>query len=203
MIATHQPLPPFQVASVSPSDHDERHRRATSRSALDARRTSPAAFASSLLARAHMAMHAVHRAAAAIGLYSSPSLGEDGSADVLDCWRGMRDLRVTSTFLSEGGSEVAPMSTTSDVGIALKYALRDVGGSGDSERRSNASLLFRVRTRSFMQRGANLSFLSTFPTEAEYLYPPMTYVRPTGPTHEVAFDEVRFTVVDVEPIFPS
>ena len=98
---------------------------------------------------------------------------------------------------------VAPMSTTSDLSVALKYALSDVGGSGNAQRRTNASLLFRVRTRSFMQRGANLSFLSTFPTEAEYLYPPMTFVRPTGPTHDVIFDDVLFTVVDVEPHFPS
>ncbi|MDC0525724.1 hypothetical protein OAO87_01900 [bacterium] len=30
-------------------------------------------------------------------------------------------------------------------------------------------LWWQVRTKSWMQRGANLSFLSTFPTEAEYL----------------------------------
>ena len=113
----------------------------------------------------------------------------------------MRDLKTSSRFLREGGSELAPMSTTSQVSVAVKYALSDMDGA--ARRVSDASLLFRVKSRSFMQRGANLSFLSTFPTESEYLYPPMTFVRPTGDTYEASFDGVRFTVVDVEPHFPT
>ena len=68
------------------------------------------------------------------------------------------------------------------LGSRSRYALSDVGGSngGQAGRRSDSSLLFRIRTRNFMQHGANLSFLSTFPTEAEYLYPPMTFASRRG-----------------------
>ena len=125
----------------------------------------------------------------------------------------MRDLRVNERFLSQGGSELAPMSATSDLSVAVQYARSDVGGSqggtdgdsfnGSSFRRSNASLLFRIQAHSFMEHGANLAFLSIFPQEAEYCYPPMTYLRPTGRLHTVVFDSVRYTVVDVQPHFPS
>ena len=39
--------------------------------------------------------------------------------------------------------------------------------------------------------------------QAEYCYPPMTFLRPTGGVYTVAFDDVLYTVVDVEPHFPS
>lgn len=65
------------------------------------------------------------------------------------------------------------MSTTSNLEVALSYSL------------SASSLLFKVRTESFMQRGANLQYLSAFPGEAEFLYPPLTFCRPTGRKAEV------------------
>ena len=36
------------------------------------------------------------------------------------------------------------------------------------------SLLLKLRTDSFMGRGASVGFLSCFPTEAEVLFPPLT-----------------------------
>jgi hypothetical protein len=83
-----------------------------------------------------------------------------------------------------------PMSTTTDLGVALAYSL------------SASSLLFKVHTKSFLQRGADLTFLSAFPAEAEILFPPLTFLRPTGKTLTVEFPGagIKFTVVEVEPI---
>jgi hypothetical protein len=79
-------------------------------------------------------------------------------ADVVDLFRGMRDLKLSAGFLEEGGVEIAPMSTTTDLNVAVDYAVR---GS------KAASLILKLRTPSFMQRGADISFLSAFPSEKE------------------------------------
>ena len=50
-----------------------------------------------------------------------------------------------------------------------------------------------------MQYGAELQWLSAFPHEAEVLYPPLTYLQPTGRTQIVELRGYRFTVVEVEP----
>ena len=63
------------------------------------------------------------------------------------------------------------------------------------------SLLFKLRTDSFMQRGASIQFLSAFPAEEEYLYPPLTYLKPTGKTMSVPYKGHVFTVVEVVPQF--
>ena len=54
-----------------------------------------------------------------------------------------------------------------------------------------------------MNLGCDLSELSCFPHEKEYLYPPLTYLQPTGGTHTLKRGETTYTVVDVEPAFPS
>ena len=54
------------------------------------------------------------------------------------------------------------MSTTSDIHTAVSYSV------------SAHSVLVRLRTRSSMERGADLSYLSAYPGEKEYLYPPLT-----------------------------
>ena len=70
------------------------------------------------------------------------------------------------------------------------------------------SLLFKIRTPSFMQRGADISFLSAFPAEREFLYPPLTFLKPTGRKETVNItphtwggggSTVRYTVIEVEP----
>ena len=103
-------------------------------------------------------------------------------------WRGMRDVAVTDEFVMNGGTEVAPMSTTSDINVALEYS------------RSDSSLLFKIVTTSFMQRGADLSWLSAFPGEAELLYPPLTYLEPTGNRQLIGIPgrEETMTIVEVK-----
>ena len=81
------------------------------------------------------------------------------------------------------------MSTTSKLEVAVQYST------------AANSLLFKLRTNSFMQRGASIQFLSAFPGEEEVLYPPLTYLKPTGKTLSVPFMGRLFRVVEVAPQF--
>ena len=87
-------------------------------------------------------------------------------------YRGMKDLQLSEAFLESGGTEYGLMSSTTDVKIAVGYAVRK-GESG-------TSLLLKIVTRNNLQRGADLSFLSMFPGESETLFPPLTFLQPTG-----------------------
>ena len=77
-----------------------------------------------------------------------------------DLWRGMGDLEVTSEFMKLGGTEKAPMSTTTDPRVAIQY----------SKGKTHHSLLFKLHTSSFMERGASIQKFSAFPGEAEILF---------------------------------
>ena len=48
------------------------------------------------------------------------------------------------------------------------------------------------------ERGADISFLSAFPGEREYLFPPLTYLQPTGKT-AMTLNGVAYVVLQVEP----
>eukprot|EP00908_Phaeocystis_cordata_P009452 Transcript_20232.p1 GENE.Transcript_20232~~Transcript_20232.p1 ORF type:complete len:815 (+),score=48.90 Transcript_20232:128-2572(+) len=130
-----------------------------------------------------------------------------------DFWRGMRDLNVGGSerdedgvpdgFLAQGGTEQAPMSTSENFAVALRYS------AGAMTR-----LIMKITTKGFMDRGANLRYLSAFPAESEFLYPPLTFLQPTSlqETVEVPIPSigkggtsmvVTFTVIEVEPRFGS
>ena len=49
-------------------------------------------------------------------------------------------------------------------------------------------------------RGADLTFLSGFPDERESLFPPLSYLEPTGWKGTVHLGDATFTVVKVEPV---
>uniref|UniRef100_A0A7S0XZ01 Mono(ADP-ribosyl)transferase n=2 Tax=Hemiselmis andersenii TaxID=464988 RepID=A0A7S0XZ01_HEMAN len=107
----------------------------------------------------------------------------------------MRSVRASDVFGKEGGTEMGFMSTTEDLEVAVKYAIR------------GTALLFKmtIGPNDFMVLGANVQWLSAFPAEREYLYPPLTYLSPTGKKEvvKVASGEggrmTSFTVIGVEP----
>jgi len=110
----------------------------------------------------------------------------------LDLWRGFKNVQPGSSFFIVGGTEQALCSTTSSFDVAVQYAS------------STSPLLFKVLTSSFMERGADVSFLSCFPEEHEILFPPQTYFRPTGRQETVTVaNGPLFTVVEVVPHFPT
>ncbi|KAL3930332.1 MAG: hypothetical protein SGPRY_001582 [Prymnesium sp.] len=111
---------------------------------------------------------------------------------VVNLWRGIKNLKVAEEFMMEqrGGTEVAPMSTTSNFRVAAQYGL------------SENTLIFKIKVSNFMQYGAELQWLSAFPGDAEVCYPPLTYLQPTGRTQVVTIGSKRFTVCEVVPHIP-
>ena len=105
---------------------------------------------------------------------------------------GVAFHRVIPDFMVQGGTELAPMSTTEALGIALKYSAR-----------GNRAVLLRIISKNFMDRGSELTWLSAFPYEKEFLYPPTTYLRPLK-SHPDFFTvgNCEFTIVDVECQLP-
>ena len=87
----------------------------------------------------------------------------------MDLFRGMGNRQIFKDFMSEGGTEFAPMSTTAQLWVALKYS-----------RGGEVATLLWLRTKNFMDRGVDISWLSAFPHEKEYLYAPLTFLKPIG-----------------------
>ena len=93
----------------------------------------------------------------------------------MSLWRGMRNREIADDFVRQGGTELAFMSTTSDLNVAVRYCI------------SPQSLIFKIVSTNFMTMGADVQWLSAFPGEAEILYPPLTYLKPTGRTQVVPY----------------
>ena len=112
-------------------------------------------------------------------------------------WRGMRNMKLSDAdefSRNGGGAEKAPMSTTHDLAVAIRYST------------SKSSILLRLATEGFRERGADLRWISAFPGESEVLYPPLTYLRKTY-EQEIRVpipdenDEYVFRVIFVKPSF--
>jgi hypothetical protein len=76
-------------------------------------------------------------------------------------WRGMVDMKVNKDFLSQGGTEMTVMSTSSDKEVALTYTCSEAPTPG---------LVFKYKT-SGLSRGVSIQFLSLYPKEVEFIYP--------------------------------
>jgi hypothetical protein len=74
---------------------------------------------------------------------------------VVILWRGLKNMNLEhdSDFLLAGGVEMSPMSTSYLLKTALVYS------------HSSHSIIFKIVTRSFMERGADLEWISCFPEE--------------------------------------
>ena len=101
----------------------------------------------------------------------------------VELWRGMADLTLDQDeFMRKGGTELAPMSTSKSKSVAFKYAA------------SKCPLVFKYKTRS-LQKGCAIRYLSLYPKEEEYLYPPLTFIQP-----ERIYDEQGYKVAEVTPM---
>lgn len=99
-------------------------------------------------------------------------------------YRGMADMEVDigGRFLVEGGTELALMSTSRERSVALNYAA------------SRSPLVFKYKTLG-LTRGCSIQFLSLYPKEDEYLYPPLTFISAEGEPYE----EEGITFLNVVP----
>jgi hypothetical protein len=115
----------------------------------------------------------------------APENNEHGKNVSKTLWRGLKDMAMEPDFKTKGGTELGCMSTTSDIKIAKMYAT------------SENPLLLKISTANFMVRGVDISFLSVYPQEQEFLYPPLTYLEYKGESLDA--DGVR--IVEVTPTF--
>jgi hypothetical protein len=111
----------------------------------------------------------------------------ENAAKSIDLWRGLKDVTPADDFMATGGTELAPMSTTTSLAVAVQCSL------------SPSSLILKLKTDSFMDRGADLGWVSAFPDEAEVLFPPLTFLQPTGRSMSVESHGMRFLIVEVAP----
>ena len=63
----------------------------------------------------------------------------------VELYRGMKDVTAPASFMEQGGTELAPMSTTSDLSVAMRYSA------------SVKAVLLRLITESFYERGPDIS----------------------------------------------
>jgi serine/threonine protein kinase len=125
------------------------------------------------------------------GLKKLRALGSDdvSSKQTVVLWRGMSYMQLPPKFKDEGGTELAPMSTTTDVSVAISYAVN---------KDTRSALLFRFVTRNNLERGADVQWLSMFPGESETLFPPLTFLQRTRTEpQEVVHNGVNVTVVEL------
>ena len=85
---------------------------------------------------------------------------------------GFTDTQVPREFKEAGGTEKAPMSTTTHFNVACGYAVR--------KGKTNQALIMKITTSNNLQRGADLAFLSSFPEEKDPLFPPLTFLQLIG-----------------------
>ena len=130
------------------------------------------------------------------GLKKMRALDAKGAAAVAEVilWRGFTDMEVSQAFKEGGGSEFAPMSTTTEAAVAVGYAIR--------KGVENGALLMRLKTSNNLQRGAELTWLSVFPGEKEVLYPSLTFIQATGREQEIELDRVKLTVIEATTTLP-
>jgi len=125
------------------------------------------------------------------GLKKLRALGSNAMASkqTVVLWRGMSSMKLSDEFSSEGGTELAPMSTTTDVSVAISYAVK---------KETRSALLFRFVTRNNLERGADVQWLSMFPGESEILFPPLTFLQRTRSVpHVIECNGVVVTVVEL------
>jgi serine/threonine protein kinase len=125
------------------------------------------------------------------GLKKLRALGaEDASSkQTVVLWRGMSYMQLPQQFNAEGGTELAPMSTTTDVSVAISYAVK---------KDTRSALLFRFVTRNNLERGADVQWLSIFPGESETLFPPLTFLQRTRTEpQDVVHNGVKVTIVEL------
>ena len=138
------------------------------------------------------------RALNAPDVVESEAATEKGPARL---WRGMQNVRVCrNQLMHEGATELAPLSFTTNIGVAAGFA------------QSRTALLLLVNPNGpYLQQGVSLRFLSLIPQEDEIVYPPCTYLRPTGRTALIELgdasvtgvDGLRLEVVEMETVFGS
>ena len=101
----------------------------------------------------------------------------------------MRNLQATERSMAEGGTELACMSTSTSKEIVGWFA------------KSEHPLVFKIVSSNYLSDGADIAWISMYPTEAEILYPPLTYLQVKPGTGKTPIKGTAGYVIEVEPVF--
>ena len=123
----------------------------------------------------------------------------DAASKEVVLYRGFSDLKISDEFQHHGGTEYAPMSTTTDVKVAVGYAIRKTTTGG--------ALLMRIVTKNNLERGMDLQWISMFPGESERLLAPLTFMNKPKRFQQIEVNgandqKVKLTVVEIEVTAP-
>eukprot|EP00286_Rhodomonas_abbreviata_P022494 CAMPEP_0181301142 /NCGR_PEP_ID=MMETSP1101-20121128/7264_1 /TAXON_ID=46948 /ORGANISM="Rhodomonas abbreviata, Strain Caron Lab Isolate" /LENGTH=469 /DNA_ID=CAMNT_0023406423 /DNA_START=215 /DNA_END=1625 /DNA_ORIENTATION=+ len=134
-----------------------------------------------------IAMTVIHLFEALKKLRSVDSqLDPKGFNKVMWLWRGMKDKTLDfEQFKEYGGTELAPMSTTKSREVALSYSS------------SEQPLVFKYKAKG-LSRGVSIGYLSLYPGEEEFLYPPLTFLS----AEEDPEQDGNATILCVSPQIP-
>ncbi len=80
---------------------------------------------------------------------------EEAAVEEKNFWRGFSDLEISESFQKLGGTEYAPMSTSTDPAVAVGYAVR--------KSQTDGALLMRIVTKNNLERGIVVFFCSPCP----------------------------------------
>jgi hypothetical protein len=88
------------------------------------------------------------------------------------------------------------MSTTTDVRVAVGYAIRNSTTDG--------ALLMRIVTKNALERGMDLQWISMFPGESERLLAPLTFMnKPKKEKFQtIEVNGITLTVVEIQVTAP-
>lgn len=75
---------------------------------------------------------------------------------------------------------------TAEMWVAFKYSQ---GG--------DVATLLWLHTDNFMDRGVDVEWVSAYPHEKEYVYPPLTYMKPIRKLDNVKVGESTYNVVEI------
>ena len=104
-------------------------------------------------------------------------------------YRGMADMEMDlEEFKRLGGNELALMSTSGSEEIALSYA-----------RTGKVSGMMFVMSTTGASRGVRVQYLSLYPKENEYLFPPLTNL--TFDEHSQVVTKDGVDQIPVKPIW--
>ena len=100
---------------------------------------------------------------AASGIRKLRAIQESTMRGTRTLWRGMKSLKVADGFMQElkGGTEMAFLSTSTDLTVAVKYSLA-----------CKQAILFKMIVPNFISAGADLQWLSAFPSKFQLSRPP-------------------------------
>jgi hypothetical protein len=126
------------------------------------------------------------------GLKRLRKMDSESGTDTKILWRGLTDRMLSADV---EGAENALMSTSSNLKTAMRYALQ-------ADKPDN--IMLRIVTTNNSQRGADIQWLSMFPSEEEVLYPPFTFLQEiqSVPRKHIKHGTTSFRIVTVSSTLP-